>query len=39
VGLMLLSCLAVSAVTVLTGLLTNRGITNHPPLEVLRQET
>jgi hypothetical protein len=26
-------------VTVLTGLLTNRGITNHPPLEVLRQET
>ena len=25
--------------TVLTGLLTSRGITNHPPLEVLRQET
>ncbi len=39
VGLMLLSCVAVSAVTVFTGLLTNRGITNHPPLEVLRQET
>ena len=27
------------AVTLLTGLLANRGITNHPPLEVLRQET
>ncbi len=39
VGLLLLSALAVSAVTVVTGLLTNRGITNHPPLEVLRQET
>jgi putative ABC transport system permease protein len=31
--------LAVCVVTVLTGLLTNRGITDHPPLEVLRQET
>lgn len=31
--------LAVCAVTVLTGLLANRGITRHPPLEVLRQET
>lgn len=31
--------LAVCLVTVLTGLLTNRGITRHPPLEVLRQET
>ena len=30
---------AVSVVTVLTGLLTNRGVTDHPPLEVLRQET
>jgi putative ABC transport system permease protein len=30
---------AVCAVTVITGLLTSRGITNHPPLEVLRQET
>jgi putative ABC transport system permease protein len=39
VGLLMVCCLAVSAVTVLTGLLTNRGITNHPPLEVLRQET
>ena len=29
---------AVCTVTVLTGLLTNRGITDHPPLEVLRQE-
>lgn len=31
--------LSVCAVTVLTGFLTNRGITRHPPLEVLRQET
>lgn len=30
---------AVCAVTVVTGFLTNRGITRHPPLEVLRQET
>lgn len=30
---------AVCVVTVLTGLLTNRGITEHPPLAVLRQET
>jgi putative ABC transport system permease protein len=27
------------AVTLVTGLMTNRGITRHPPLEVLRQET
>ncbi|MDP3071534.1 MAG: ABC transporter permease [Opitutaceae bacterium] len=33
------SIVAVSLVTVLTGLLTSRGVTNHPPLEVLRQET
>ncbi len=31
--------LAVCFVTILTGLLTNRGIARHPPLEVLRQET
>ena len=31
--------LAVCAVTIITGLVTNRGIANHPPLEVLRQET
>ncbi len=30
---------AVCVVTVLTGLLTSRGITDHPPLAVLRQET
>ncbi|MEO5960584.1 MAG: FtsX-like permease family protein [Opitutaceae bacterium] len=30
---------AVCVVTVITGLLTSRGVTNHPPLEVLRQET
>jgi len=27
------------AVTLATGLLTSRGVTTHPPLEVLRQET
>jgi len=26
-------------VTVVTGLLTSRGVTDHPPLEILRQET
>jgi putative ABC transport system permease protein len=31
--------LAVTATTVIAGLLSSRGITNHPPLEVLRQET
>ena len=31
--------LAVCAVTIVTGFLANRGITRHPPLEVLRQET
>jgi putative ABC transport system permease protein len=30
---------AVSGVTVVTGLLSSRGICDHPPLEVLRQET
>ncbi len=30
---------AVSIVTVVTGLLSSRGICDHPPLEVLRQET
>jgi putative ABC transport system permease protein len=39
VGLLLVGGLAVCIVTVITGLLTSRGITNHPPLEVLRQET
>jgi putative ABC transport system permease protein len=37
--LLIVGALAVCAVTVLTGMLTGRGITNHPPLEVLRQET
>lgn len=31
--------LAVSVVTAVTGLLSSRGICDHPPLEVLRQET
>ncbi len=30
---------AVCIVTVITGFLTSRGITSHPPLQVLRQET
>jgi putative ABC transport system permease protein len=30
---------AVSAMTVTTGLLSNRGICDHPPLAVLREET
>jgi putative ABC transport system permease protein len=34
-----IAVLAVSTVTLLTGLLSNRGIADHPPLEVLRQET
>lgn len=37
--LVVVGTLAVCAVTIFIGLLTNRGITNHPPLEVLRQET
>jgi putative ABC transport system permease protein len=38
--LLLLGCTAaVTAVTLVTGWFTNRGITNHPPLVVLRQET
>lgn len=36
---LVLGWLAVSAVTVITGLLSSRGICDHPPLEVLRQET
>ncbi len=38
-GTLALAVLAVTAVTLLTGLLSNRGVTDHPPLEVLRQET
>jgi putative ABC transport system permease protein len=38
--LLLLACTAaVTVVTLVTGWFTNRGITNHPPLVVLRQET
>jgi putative ABC transport system permease protein len=36
---LILAVLGSVAVTVVTGLLTSRGITDHPPLEVLRQET
>lgn len=38
-GTLALAVLAVTAVTLLTGLLSGRGVTDHPPLEVLRQET
>jgi putative ABC transport system permease protein len=37
--LLLIAMAAVCVVTIATGLLTSRGVTNHPPLEVLRQET
>jgi putative ABC transport system permease protein len=36
---LLIGWAAVSIVTVATGLLSSRGICDHPPLEVLRQET
>ncbi|MSU50220.1 MAG: FtsX-like permease family protein [Opitutus sp.] len=39
VGLVIVGGLAVVTVTLITGLLSSRGITDHPPLEVLRQET
>lgn len=38
-GTLLAAVVAVTAVTLLTGLLSNRGVADHPPLEVLRQET
>jgi len=38
-AVLLIGWMAVSAMTVTTGLLSNRGICDHPPLEVLRQET
>jgi len=38
-GLLGGAVLAVMVVTLTTGFLSSRGITNHPPLEVLRQET
>ena len=36
---LLISVAAAVAVTLVTGLITNRGVVDHPPLEVLRQET
>jgi putative ABC transport system permease protein len=39
VGLLAVAMVAVCTVTLVTGLLSSRGITNHPPLQVLRQET
>jgi putative ABC transport system permease protein len=37
--LLLATVVAVAGVTVITGLLASRGVCDHPPLEVLRQET
>jgi hypothetical protein len=37
--LLLVAVVAVTTVTVVTGLLASRGDCDHPPLEVLRQET
>jgi putative ABC transport system permease protein len=39
VSVLLLGGVAVCLVTLITGLVSNRGIATHPPLEVLRQET
>ncbi|MEO6874473.1 MAG: FtsX-like permease family protein [Opitutaceae bacterium] len=36
---LLISMVAAVAITLITGLIANRGVTDHPPLEVLRQET
>ncbi|HEY0945906.1 MAG TPA: FtsX-like permease family protein [Opitutaceae bacterium] len=38
-GTLLGAVAAVTVVTLITGLLSNRGVAEHPPLEVLRQET
>jgi putative ABC transport system permease protein len=38
-GSLALTALAAVLITLITGLLTNRGVATHPPLEVLRQET
>ncbi|MDB6094643.1 MAG: hypothetical protein JWM32_2205 [Verrucomicrobia bacterium] len=38
-GVLATSIAASVAITILTGLAANRGIVDHPPLEVLRQET
>lgn len=38
-GGLVMATLSVVAVTLLAGLLSNRGVTDHPPLEILRQET
>jgi len=36
---LLIAVIAAVAVTLVTGFFANRGVTDHPPLEVLRQET
>jgi putative ABC transport system permease protein len=36
---LVVAVIAVMTITLLTGLLANRGVADHPPLEILRQET
>ncbi len=36
---LVVAVVAVMTITLLTGLLANRGVADHPPLEILRQET
>ncbi len=36
---LVVAAVAVMAVTLITGILANRGVADHPPLEILRQET
>ncbi len=38
-GTLAVAVIAVTTVTLVTGLLSSRGVANHPPLEILRQET
>ncbi len=39
ISLLFGAVVGVTALTIVTGLLANRGVASHPPLEVLRQET
>jgi putative ABC transport system permease protein len=39
VGLLATAVVGITGLTVLVGMLANRGVATHPPLEVLRQET
>ncbi len=39
IGLLVTAVVGITGLTVLVGMLANRGVATHPPLEVLRQET